>query len=292
MRIAAINHRTHLVTDEVALDVERASDGRFAADPQALWADIEAFTRWAADVDVAAHADSAAYDVADLGVPVPAPSQIFAIGLNYADHAAEIGAQAPEHPVVFTKFASSMTGAVSELHLSGDRVDWEAEMILVIGRGGRDIDAAQGWDHVAGMMVGQDLTDRTIQTRGGTPQFSMGKSFAGYAPVGPWVTTVDEVRAAGHDVDALSVRCTVAEGTGDGAAVRTVQDGTTASMVFSVCELIARLSATVELRPGDLVWTGTPAGCGAGQDPQVFLTSGQVVTTEIAGLGTLRQTVA
>jgi 2-keto-4-pentenoate hydratase/2-oxohepta-3-ene-1,7-dioic acid hydratase in catechol pathway len=235
-------------------------------------------------VAVAEDARSVAYATTDLLSPVPRPSQIFGIGLNYADHAAEAGLEVPDEPLVFTKFPSSLTSADVEVRLSGDRVDWEAELVVVVGRTGRDVAAADAWDHVAGLTVGQDLSDRAVQWAGGSPQFNLGKSFAGYAPVGPAVVSVDEVRAA-HDPDALAVRCTIE----DGSEERVLQDGNSRNLIFSVPELIARLSAIVELRAGDLIFTGTPAGVGAGLEPPVFLRAGQTLTTEIEGLGTIRQ---
>ncbi len=135
-------------------------------------------------------------------------------------------------------------------------------------------------------MVGQDLSDRTVQSWGKPAQFSLGKSFEGYAPTGPAVVTLDELRPD-HDVDALRVQCWVSDSKdGDKSSL---QDGTTADLLFSVPELIRRLSAIVELRPGDLIFTGTPAGVGLGRTPPVFLRPGQRLVTEIEGLGVIEQ---
>lgn len=289
MRIANLAGRSALIAkgdSTLALDVQQASDRRFTPDPQAVWGDFEAFSDWANDINVAAHPDAVPFELAHLASPVPAPSQIFAIGLNYVDHAKESGLDVPEQPVVFTKFASSMTGASTTVTLTGERVDWEAEMVFVLSAGGRDIPVERGWAHVAALMVGQDISDRTVQQRGHPAQFSMGKSFAGYSPMGPWATTVDEV-CINHDPDDLAISCTVAEG--EVGPPRVLQDGRTSSMVFSVPELVARLSSIVELRPGDVVWTGTPAGVGMGRDPQQFLTPGQKLATRIEGLGEITQ---
>lgn len=287
MRIANLSGRATLLSDTKAVDVEHASDGRFSADPQRVWAEWPTFSSWAAGIDVDAHEDAQPYSAAQLDAPVPMPGQVFGIGLNYADHAAESKMEVPENPVVFTKFPSSVTGPEATVRLSGDRVDWEAELVLVIGTGGRDIDIAQGWDAVAGLTVGQDLSDRTVQSRGKPAQFSLGKSFEQYAPIGPAVVSVDEVRA-GHDPDSLRIVSEIVDEAG--GEPRTLQNGTTADLLFSVPDLIARLSAIVELRPGDLVFTGTPSGVGLGLDPQVFLRAGQVLTTRIEGLGSIRQT--
>jgi len=281
MRIANLAGRAVLL-GTAAVDVATASEGRFGPDPMSIWADWAAFREWAAGVDADAHPAAQPFEVGDLDAPVPMPQQVFAIGLNYADHAAETGMALPTEPLVFTKFPSSLTGPEATVRLRGDRVDWEAELVVVIGEGGRDLPA--GWDAVAGLTVGQDLSDRTVQNRGDRPQFGLGKSFAGYGPTGPAVVTVDEV-GEGRDLGALRIGCRL---TGDGEEV--LQDGTTADMVFTVPELVARLSAIVELRPGDLIFTGTPAGVGLGRQPQRFLQPGQVLVTEIEGVGSIRQT--
>lgn len=288
MRIANLAGRATLVSGSTGLDVEAASDGRFGADPQGVWSDWAGFVAWAGTLDVPGHPDAQPFDERDLLAPVPRPSQVFAIGLNYADHAAEASMELPENPLVFTKFPSSLTGADATVRLTGDRVDWEAELVVVIGRGGRDIPKDEAWDAVAGLTVGQDISDRTVQNWGKPAQFSLGKSFENYAPTGPAVVTLDELRAAGHDPAALRIHCEIADE--PGGAPRTLQDGTTADLIFPVDELVARLSAIIELRPGDIIFTGTPAGVGLGRTPQVFLQPGQRLTTEIEGLGTIRQT--
>lgn len=288
MRIANLQGRSTLLSGSTGLDVERASGGRFGADPQTPWSDWAGFMAWASTVDVAGHADAQPFDERDLLAPVPNPSQVFAIGLNYADHAAESSMEVPENPLVFTKFPSSLAGSDVTVRLTGDRVDWETELVVVIGSGGRDIPNAEAWDAVAGLTVGQDISDRTVQNWGKPPQFSLGKSFQNFAPTGPAVVTIDEIRSAGHDPDALRIHCEVVDE--EGGEPRTLQDGTSADLIFPVADLVARLSAIVELRPGDLIFTGTPAGVGLGRTPQVFLKPGQRLTSEIEGLGTIRQT--
>ncbi len=261
MRIANRSDRLVLISDSRTLDVARASGGRFDADPQGVWSVWPDFRRWSAGVDVDEHPDAEPLDPARLGAPVPRPRQIFAIGLNYADHAAEAGMELPENPLVFTKFPSSLAGPLSTVRLSGDRVDWEAELVLVIGAGGRDIARGEAWEAVAGLTVGQDLSDRTVQSWGAPAQFNLGKSFAEYAPTGAAVVTLDEVRRTA-DPDALAIRCEIDLEVDGRAGRRVLQDGTTADLIFPVPELIARLSKIVELYPGDLVFTGTPSGVG------------------------------
>ncbi|MCL2535766.1 MAG: fumarylacetoacetate hydrolase family protein [Nocardiaceae bacterium] len=275
MRMANLSGRAVLVADDRAIDIHSASSGRFGPDPASIYADWEAFTAWAA---TATGGDAAAaFDVRDLEAPSPTPSQIFAIGLNYRDHAAETGLDAPDAPPTFTKFASCLTGPATDLVLPTDTVDWEVELVAVIGREATNVSAADAWDHVAGLTVGQDFSERTSQMAGPAPQFSLAKSFPGFGATGPWLVTPDEFA----DRDDLAIECEI-----DG---ETVQSGRTAQMMFPVAELIAHLSAVCTLRPGDLVFTGTPAGVGVGRDPQRFLVPGNVVTSRIEGIGTLVQ---
>jgi 2-keto-4-pentenoate hydratase/2-oxohepta-3-ene-1,7-dioic acid hydratase in catechol pathway len=283
LRVGSIGGRLSVLAGDHFLDVATASDGRFGPDPISAYQQWDAFLSWADDV-VIPREDSARFRPEELDAPVDRPSQVFAIGLNYAEHAAESRMALPEHPVVFTKFASSLTGADVEVKLTGDRVDWEAELVVVIGAGGRGIPREEAWERVAGLAVGQDLSDRAVQTRGNPAQFSLGKSFQGFAPVGP-VLPVGSL-PQGSDRDALRITCVLTDVDG---STRTLQDGTTADMVFSIPELVQRLSDVVELRPGDLIFTGTPSGVGIGRDPQEFLAPGQVLTTEIEGLGRIRQ---
>ncbi|GLI26949.1 fumarylacetoacetate hydrolase [Agromyces rhizosphaerae] len=282
MRIANRSSRLVLISGDRALDVELASEGRFGSDPQAVYADWEEFIEWARQQDASS---GERYEAAELDAAVPRPPQVFAIGLNYASHAGESGFAVPTDPVVFTKFVSSFTGPDVDVALTGDAVDWEAELVAVIGTGGRDIPEDEAWHHVAGLTVGQDLSDRTVQFWGHPPQFSLGKSRARFAPVGPTVVTIDEVGAAADPSD-LRVRCTLTRADGSSEVL---QDGRTRDMIFTVPVLIARLSAVVELLPGDVIFTGTPEGVGHGRTPRVYLAPGDELTTEVEGVGLITQ---
>ncbi|MEW5352606.1 fumarylacetoacetate hydrolase family protein [Streptomyces sp. 16-176A] len=277
MRIANLSGRLVLVVDGRAVDVEHASDGRFSADPQAVYERWEEFRSWAAAADLPA---GTAFESADLGSPVPAPRQVLAIGLNYRDHAAESGFGAPEGlPPVFTKFATSITGPVTEVRLPADgHTDWEVELVAVIGRRAEGVLEADAWAHVAGLAVGQDISERVAQLAGPAPQFSLGKSYPGFAPIGPWLVTPDEF----DNPDDLELRCAV-----NGEEV---QKGRTRDLIFSVPALISRLSAVLPLLPGDVIFTGTPAGVGLGRDPQRFLAAGDELVSTVEGIGELRQT--
>lgn len=276
MRIANLSGRLVLVVDGLAVDVERASGGRFTADPQAVYERWDEFRRWVPQTGLP---EGSSFDPAMLGAPVPAPRQIIAAGLNYRDHAAESGFALPDTmPPVFTKFATALTGPVTEVELPNDgHTDWEIELVVVIGTRAHQVPADTAWDHVAGLTVGQDISERITQLEGPAPQFSLGKSFPGFAPVGPWVVTPD----AFDDPDDLGLRCTV-----NGEEV---QKSRTSDLIFSVPELIARLSSVLPLLPGDLVFTGTPAGVGLAREPQRWLTPGDELVSTIEGIGELRQ---
>ncbi|MFD7691645.1 fumarylacetoacetate hydrolase family protein, partial [Streptomyces sp. NPDC059781] len=177
------------------------------------------------------------------------------------------------------RFATSITGPVTEVTLPpGGHTDWEIELVAVIGTRAHRVPAKSAWDHVAGLTVGQDISERITQLEGPAPQFSLGKSFPGFAPIGPWLVTPDVF----DDPDDLGLRCTV-----NGEEV---QKSRTGDLIFSVPELIARLSSVIPLLPGDVVFTGTPAGVGLGRDPQRWLAPGDELVSAIEGIGELRQT--
>ncbi|WP_433171464.1 fumarylacetoacetate hydrolase family protein [Actinoallomurus sp. CA-150999] len=277
MRIANLSGRLVLICDGRAVDVERASGGRFSAEPQAVYERWEEFRSWAARADLPT---GEAFEPIALGSPAPAPRQTLAIGLNYRDHAAESGFVAPEGlPPVFTKFATSITGPITQVTLPADgHTDWEVELVAVLGRRAEHVAEADAWHHVAGLAVGQDISERVVQLAGPAPQFSLGKSYPGFAPIGPWLVTPEEF----DDPDDLELRCAI-----NGEEV---QKGHTRDLIFSVPTLIARLSAVLPLLPGDVIFTGTPAGVGMGRDPQRWLAPGDELVSTIEGIGELRQT--
>jgi 2-keto-4-pentenoate hydratase/2-oxohepta-3-ene-1,7-dioic acid hydratase in catechol pathway len=273
MRIANLAGRLAIIDGERAIDVERASGGRFEADPQAVFDVWDEFLHWAPAVDPAT---AEVFDPAQLGAPAPRPSQIFAIGLNYADHADESGMELPPEPAVFTKFQSCLAGPHATVELPTSTVDWEAELVVVVGREARGVPAERAWDHVAGLTVGQDISERTRQLVGTLPQFSLGKSFPGFGPTGPYLVTADELA----DPDDLEIGCSI-----NGEVV---QSSRTRCLIFSVPALIERISAVLPLRAGDLIFTGTPSGVGNARSPKRFLTDGDVLETWVGGIGRLR----
>ncbi|WP_274911109.1 fumarylacetoacetate hydrolase family protein [Streptomyces sp. WZ-12] len=273
MRIGRIGGRLALLQDDRALDVEKASDGRFAAEPDRVFERWDEFTRWAEGHSLD---DAVPFAPSQVGPPVLRPAQVFGIGLNYRAHVAESGLQSEiTSPAVFTKFVSSIAGPYDTVTLPSDRVDWEVELVAVIGRPGHRVPEKDGWSHVAALTVGQDLSERTVQLAGPVPQFSLGKSYPGFSPIGPSLVSVEEFA----DPDDLALSCAL-----DGEVL---QDGRTRDLIFSVPELVARLSAVVPLLPGDLIFTGTPSGVGMGRDPQRYLVPGGTLVSTVEGIGSL-----
>jgi 2-keto-4-pentenoate hydratase/2-oxohepta-3-ene-1,7-dioic acid hydratase in catechol pathway len=265
-----------VVADGKLVDIASATGGRLPADP------AQAFDAWA---DVRAWAESAATStagveaVADdaLGPPSPQPRQVFAIGFNYHDHVDESGTEAPATLQTFTKFQSAMAGPYADVVLPSRSVDWEAELVVVIGRTAHHVAEADAWSHVAGLTVGQDYSERDLQMSGDYPQFSLAKSFPGFAPTGPVLVTPDEL----DDPDDLAIECDL---NGE-----TVQSARTSAMIFPVPVLIARLSEVCTLHPGDLIFTGTPSGVGFARTPARYLAPGDVVTSRVESVGEIRQ---
>ena len=215
-----------------------------------------------------------------LGVPFTGISKLVAIGLNYADHAAESGMKVPKEPIVFMKATTCITGPDDEIVLPMDslKTDWEVELGVVIGKTARSVDAAQALSHVAGYCVVNDVSERHWQgERGGT--WDKGKGFDTFGPIGPWLVTPDEV----PDPQKLGMWLDV-----NG---QPRQRGNTTTMVFGVAELISYVSFCMTLLPGDVIATGTPPGVGLGMKPPQFLKNGDVVTLGIDGLGAQRQVV-
>lgn len=214
-----------------------------------------------------------------LAAPILRPGKIFAIGLNYADHVAESKLEVPTQQVWFTKAQTSINGPYDPILIAAGapKVDYEVELVVVIGKRGKHIPAERASEHVFGYCVGNDVTERNWQLR--TPQWCLGKSFDTHAPIGPWITTSDEV----GDPHELDIECRV------NGEVR--QKSNTRHLIFNVWEQIAHLSTAMTLEPGDLLFTGTPAGVGAAMTPRRFLTAGDVVRCSIAQLGSIEATM-
>jgi len=266
--------RLVMVTADGAVDVAKESDGHFDSDPQAVFDRWQEFCDWAAKLGTPT---TIPMDVDALLAPVQ-PRQVFGVGLNYGDHIAESGFAKPEGvPSVFTKFPSCITGPTGDIRLpAGGHTDWEVELAVVIGRRAAHVPADEAWAHVAGLTVGQDISERKTQLAGQAPQFSLGKSFDKFGPLGPWIVTPDEF----DNPNDLRLGCSV-----NGEVM---QEGRTSSLIFTISDLVEKISAIVTLLPGDVIFTGTPAGVGAGRTPPRWLRDGDVLTSYIEGIGEMQ----
>jgi 2-keto-4-pentenoate hydratase/2-oxohepta-3-ene-1,7-dioic acid hydratase in catechol pathway len=213
--------------------------------------------------------------------PIRMPGKVICIGLNYKDHAAESGMEPPPEPVVFNKFPQAVIGPEEAIRLPAvcREVDYEAELVVVIGKRGKHISRGAALTHVAGYMNGNDVSARDWQIHKPGKQWLLGKTPDTFAPTGPWLVTADEI----PDSKNLSIKLRL-----NG---QTMQDSSTRELIFGVDELIAYVSQLVMLEPGDLIFTGTPPGVGMARKPPVWLKAGDVCEVEIAGLGMLNNPV-
>jgi 2-keto-4-pentenoate hydratase/2-oxohepta-3-ene-1,7-dioic acid hydratase in catechol pathway len=219
---------------------------------------------------------------ARLLAPVPDPRKIICVGLNYRDHAAESGVPAPDEPVLFSKYPTALIGHGAPILLPkvSHEVDYEAELVVIVGRGGRHIPRERALQHVGGYSVGHDVSARDWQLNKPGKQWMAGKTFDTFAPVGPELVTPDEV----PDPHRLRIQLRL-----NG---QTMQDSSTGQLIFRIDELIAYISQIFTLEPGDMLFTGTPPGVGMARKPPVWLKAGDLVEVEIDHLGTLRNGVA
>jgi 2-keto-4-pentenoate hydratase/2-oxohepta-3-ene-1,7-dioic acid hydratase in catechol pathway len=233
--------------------------------------------------ETAARPDAVRYPAASvmLLAPIPDPPKVICIGLNYRDHAAESGAPIPREPVLFSKFSTAIIGPGEAIRLPAvsREVDYEAELVLVVGKKGRRLSAAMALEHLAGCTVGHDVSARDWQLKKDGKQWLAGKTFDTFAPIGPHLVTLDEL----GDPHNLAIRLRL-----NG---QIMQDSNTREMIFRAGDLLAYISQVVTLEPGDLIFTGTPPGVGFSRKPPVFLKNGDVVEVEIEELGTLHNPV-
>lgn len=273
MRLVNLEGRAGLDVAGRFVDLALHSGDRFSSDPMAVFEDWDAIRAWAAEQSTGAAGPIV--ETEKLGSPVPNPTQVFAIGLNYKDHAEEANLPIPDVPMVFTKFPSCIVGPNADVPLTGERVDWEVEQVVVIGREAKDVPAASAWDFVAGMTLGQDISDRRLQFSSKPPQFSLGKSATNFGPTGPALVSLDEL----PDPDAVGLCCWVAG--------EKMQESNTNNLIFTVPQLIEYISQFCVLYPGDLIFTGTPGGVGSVREPRRYLAPGELIESEMDGIGRL-----
>jgi 2-keto-4-pentenoate hydratase/2-oxohepta-3-ene-1,7-dioic acid hydratase in catechol pathway len=267
--------RLGLLRDDRVIDMDAASDGRLPPDMLTFLRRGEPALQLARQVAENATASTPVSDVTLLA-PIPNPSKIVAIGLNYMDHCREQNVKPPERPIIFAKFSTAVVGPGATIRWDPaltQQVDYEVELGVVMGRTARRVSAADALDYVAGYTICNDVSARDLQH--GDRQWVRGKSLDTFCPLGPWLVTREEV----PDPQDLSLRCTL-----NG---QVMQDSTTAEMIFGVAYLIEFISRAFTLLPGDVIATGTPHGVGVFRSPQVFMKDGDVVTVEVEGLGQL-----
>lgn len=267
-RLANIDGRSALQVDDGHVDLARLAGDDSLADP------MVAIARFGELHDLAARASSAPRVTGKVLPCAPRPSKVFGIGLNYRSHAAESNMELPPAPLTFTKFPSCLVGPTDDVVLSGDTVDWEVEIVVVIGVGGRHIPLDRAWTHVAGLTLGQDISDRKVQTAGKPPQFSLGKSFDTYGPIGPAMVSVDSF----PNRDDIGLWCDVSG--------ERMQESRTSNLIFSISDLVSYLSSICTLVPGDLIFTGTPDGVGMARGR--LLRAGDVIDSGAEVIGGLR----
>ncbi|GGZ15183.1 fumarylacetoacetate hydrolase family protein [Novosphingobium colocasiae] len=278
MKIARFEAREGVRLGVVEAEYITSITDRIAGAPAEM---IELIERWS-DLKEAVSAlpRAADYAIADVTMlaPVPRPGKIMGIGLNYADHAAEAGLKPPEHQIWFTKAVTAVTGpyAPIERPLASMALDYEAEMVMIIGKRCRHVSREQAESVIFGFCVGNDVSVRDWQHRSG--QFAIGKSFDTHAPFGPYIVTADEV-----DVSALDIRCLV---NGEER-----QHSNTSHLIFDCFAQIEHLSQAMTLEPGDVIYTGTPSGVGAVMAPPQWLVPGDRVRVEIEKLGHIENVV-
>lgn len=270
-KLANVEGRAALVNGESYYDLESLSSGKLGSDPMAALHDLPALSALSATLD--STTPTGALSDVELGPPTPQPPCCFAIGLNYRNHAEESKLDIPATPMVFTKYSSCLVGPTADIKVSSDYVDYEAELVAVIGKGGKNIAKEDAWDHIAGLCIGQDISDRGTQTLGFPPQFNMGKSFDTFGPMGPYLVSLDSL----ENKEALALECKVND------EVR--QKDSTGDLIFDLPALVSYLSELCTLQVGDVIWTGTPGGVGLPDSN--YLKDGDVVTTTIEGLGTM-----
>lgn len=276
LRLAAYQGRSHLVvshTDSTVniVDLEKISDGKFTSDPMDAYSQWDQVRAFAASVKES----GTQVQISDLDSPAPRPRQLIAVGLNYRRHAIEFGLEIPKTPLVFAKFPSSIGAPYADVPMTHTNTDWEVELVVVVGSGGRNIKAEHAWQHIAAICVGQDISNRVEQFATNPPQFSMGKSFQNHSVFGPWVVDAQSI----DNKDNLDLSCTV-----NGV---TKQSSKTGDMIFSVSEIIEFLSSILELFPGDVIYTGTPSGVGNSRKPQEFLKPGDVIISTLEHVGSI-----
>ena len=270
-KLGNVNGKAALVKKGAFYNLSEISNGDISDNPSEAVRNLDAIAKLYSVIDE--FAPSGILDDAVMGPPITGSRNCFAVGLNYKNHAEESGMEIPPFPMIFTKHTSCIVGPFENIEMRSDLVDYEAELVAVIGKEGKNISKDNAWDHVAGLTVGQDISDRAVQFHAIPPQFNLGKSFDTFGPIGPILVSPDEL----DDKNALDLECYV------NGELR--QKDNTSDLIFDIPYIISYISEFITLQPGDIIFTGTPAGIGAPQGK--LLKDGDILSTTIHGIGTI-----
>ena len=269
---ANINDRSALVQGETFFDLDTVTNGVVSPDAMEAIQNSDLLHHYAAQLGD--YEPSGIIADVDVCAPIPHPRNSFGVGLNYQLHVEEAASKTPSTPMVFTKFPSCISGPTDDVIMRSDKCDYEGELVVVIGKDGKDIKREEAWSHILGLSVGQDFSDREVQYKDQPAQFNLGKSFDTFGPTGPYLVSTDSFT----DPSDLEIRTTV------NGQVR--QRDRTSNMIFDIPTLISYISSITALAVGDIIFTGTPEGVGFRNGS--FLKDGDIVETMIEGIGTMR----
>ena len=269
-KLGSNSGRAIFIKDDKYYDVNTISNGDISSNSVEALSDTDKLSHLYANLN---DYDPSG-DLGDINLDPPIiPTNVFAVGLNYKKHAEESNLEIPPFPMIFTKHSTCISGPKSNICMKSDMVDYEAELVFVIGKGGKDICKEAAWDHVAGLCVGQDISDRPVQFHATPPQFNLGKSFDTFGPIGPYLVSTDLF----DNKESLKLQCWVND--------ELRQETLTNDLIFDIPYLISYISEFITLNTGDVIFTGTPEGVGATQGK--FLKDGDILKTSIEGIGTL-----
>ena len=269
-KLGSNSGRAIFIKDDKYYDVNTISNGDISSNSVEALSDTDKLSHLYANLN---DYDPSG-DLGDINLDPPIiPTNVFAVGLNYKKHAEESNLEIPPFPMIFTKHSTCISGPKSDICMKSDMVDYEAELVFVIGKGGKDISKESAWDHVAGLCVGQDISDRPVQFHATPPQFNLGKSFDTFGPIGPYLVSTDLF----DNKESLKLQCWVND--------ELRQETLTNDLIFDIPYLISYISEFITLNNGDVIFTGTPEGVGATQGK--FLKDGDILKTSIEGIGTL-----
>jgi 2-keto-4-pentenoate hydratase/2-oxohepta-3-ene-1,7-dioic acid hydratase in catechol pathway len=271
-KLANVGGKSALIHGNSYYDINSISQGEITSDPSYILDSLDDLHDLSSKIDN--FEPTGLIENSLLGAPVTNSRNCYAVGLNYRAHAEESDMEIPPFPMVFTKHTSCIVGPFDNIEMRSDIVDYEAELVLVIGKKGKNISKENAWDHVAGLTVGQDISDRAVQFHATPAQFNLGKSFDTFGPIGPYLVSPDSVA----NKNAVHLECHINN--------ELRQESSTDDLIFTVPDIISYISEFLTLNTGDLIFTGTPSGVGATQGK--LLKDGDIITTSIKEIGTIK----